>query len=1141
MNRATLPVFAAIACLALPGPVPAEQPAGTDTCLMLIGNCIAAGPGNFFLYHLFSNREIEFREGDVLEYDVYLAPANPMAKGGVEVLFSDGGTPLRDVRGEEGKIRDQNGLTSHGDAILEKAVGAWYARRIPLDAVAGRTANAWTLVFEGDEEGVYVQFVDNVAVARADGSLLAVYEDGPPTRNQIDHKEGYSKYPVLEAVERAQVIEGLGLASMIDRIAAEDERRREIEELREGIDLVEQLIGEGAVADEAERRHMAQHTAEARAIIDRIESDANLSAEAYQSALHQANQILNHTHPVMREYTGHLVGHAHIDFQWLWEWPDVRDNVIPQTFGQAIRFMDEFPGFTFSQSSSALYAAAETYHPDLFSRMRTKIEAGQWEIVGGRVCEGDTHMISAESHARHFLYGQRYFRERFGGRQAVVGWEPDTFGHTWQMPQILRLGGCDAYYFCRGGHGHPLFWWEAPDGSRVLAFEESAMGSWYNSDLADRQFREMAWFAQRYGSRDMLWVYGVGNHGGGPTREHIATALRWQAKDFLPAVKFSTATEFFRMLRERVDLEEIPVVRDELNTDSHCGFRGCYTTHSDVKRWNRDAEAVTESAEAIAAFASLGGFEYPAAEFRRNWEDITWNHHHDTLPGTSIHASYNLSREMYERVIASSRDIALRALDHLSHRIGAPSGTAGAASLIVFNPCGWPRSGFAEAGLPESRPAADGDGAFWAVAPDGSAHPIQRMPGEDGAGPGMFVAQDIPSFGYRVYRVEERPAPSAASGARAEVVRDAGGAPSRVLLENDRFRVEIELPSGAVSRILDRRLGRELIRPGGSARLEIHEEKGGGMSAWRIGEIASVSPLPGTAELVEAQGGPVIACARLAWSYASSRIEQTIRLADGWPAVEFVLDVEWNEQGGEQKLNPFLKAAFDLNLEDPAAAYEIPFGAIERPANNVEVPALKWADLTEYAAAGEGEAGRGPATWGVGLVNDCKHGHSAEGSTLRLSLIRCSYDPDPTPDIGHHRILYALAPHEGDGRVELVRLAGSINRPLWTVAASGSTTGALPAEHSFLRVEPDGVVVTAAKRAEDDDDLVLRFYESEGRDVEARVWTAFAMAGAREVNFLEDDLGEVASQRHAVSVPLGHHRIKTLKLRPAVVSHAGTP
>jgi alpha-mannosidase len=388
----------------------------------------------------------------------------------------------------------------------------------------------------------------------------------------------------------------------------------------------------------------------------------------------------------MRKYTGHLVGHAHIDFQWLWEWPETV-QVCHDTFSQAIKFMDEFASqhFTFSQSSAALYATTEEHYPDLFKRMQEKVAAGQWEIVGGRVCEGDEHMISPESHARHFLYGQRYFRERFNGKDAIVGWEPDTFGHTWQFPQILKLGGCKYFYFCRGGHGKPLFWWEGLDGTKVLSFEEPATGGWYNGDVQMNRFDRLFSFADTTGSKEMLWVYGVGNHGGGPTRENIEAANNFSKIPFLPNVKFSTATEFFKQL-EKQDISKIPTVNTELNTTNSSGFFGVYTTHSDIKRWNRDAEAITESAEAIAAFASRYGFEYPQKEFRRNWEEITWNHHHDTLPGTSIHPSYNKSEAMFKRTIESSRKIADEAMKVLASKIKSDGD-----GTLVFNPTGSPQ------------------------------------------------------------------------------------------------------------------------------------------------------------------------------------------------------------------------------------------------------------------------------------------------------------------------------------------------------------------------------------------------------------------------------------------------------------------
>ena len=142
----------------------------------------------------------------------------------------------------------------------------------------------------------------------------------------------------------------------------------------------------------------------------------------------------------VRQHTGHLVGHAHIDAQWLWEWPETVLE-CKHTFAQALKFMDEFKGFTFSQSSTMFYQATEYYWPELFQNIRAAVAQGRWELVGGTVTETDSNIVSSEAHARQFLYWQRYFRERFGGKQASVAWAPDTFGHNAQGPQITRLGG----------------------------------------------------------------------------------------------------------------------------------------------------------------------------------------------------------------------------------------------------------------------------------------------------------------------------------------------------------------------------------------------------------------------------------------------------------------------------------------------------------------------------------------------------------------------------------------------------------------------------------------------------------------------------------------------------------------------------
>lgn len=1071
-SHRALSLVAALVCL-LPQFARAAEPAGT--CLLFAGTNISDGSANFFIYSAFSDKRIDLRKGDVLEYEVYLSPANPIAGGGID--FDTDGANLRD----SGAV-DQNNLRAHADAKLDQhAVGKWYLRQIPLDRLAGQQTRRWNLVFEGDKPGSYAQFVDNVAIVRADGTRIAVYSDGEaPSTKPRTSNEGFSRVALLKPIARDRIVEGANLAKLLESETTRLSLQAKLDEVRAQAEFVLKF------ADRTSDQHLKLHAEEARKLLEAAQQNDSLDAEMLQSVIHQVHESLGHEHQEMRKYTGHLVGHAHIDFQWLWEWPETI-QVCRDTFRQALKFMDEFPGFRFSQSSSALYATTEENHPEVFKGIQKQVEAGNWELVGGRVCEGDEHMISHESHARHFLYGQRYFRERFKGRQCVVGWEPDTFGHTWQMPQILQLGGCKYFYFCRGGRGHPVFWWQAPDGSKVLAFEEPATGGWYNGDVAMNRFDRLLDFAGKTGSRDMLWVYGVGNHGGGPTRENIQMALGFQKVPFLPSVKFSTATDFFQLL-EKCDLSKIPTVNGELNTTSSSGFYGTYTSHSDIKRWNRDAEAITESAEAIAAIASRYGFAYPGKEFRRNWEDITWNHHHDTLPGTSIHPSYNKSEQMYRRVIESSGQIAQQALTLMASRVKSDGN-----GVIVFNPTGFVRDGVVESDLPAGMKSI--------VAEDDSQTP-QRA-GEKI----VFYARAVPPFGYRHYRFEQRPAQT-----RAPLIQTSMDSTE---IANGQYSVKIDPSRGVVTSIKDRRSGREFIASGASGnRLEIHWEAPHAMSAWVIGRIDKVEQLLGPVELQVTESGDVRTTIAWARKFQSTTLRQWVSLEQQGPP-QFGLSTEWKELGSGDKPSPFLKVAFDVACgPQPTFICQIPFGTIERPADNTEVPALKFASLADSSG-------------GAALLNDCKHGYSAQGNTMRLSLIRSSYEPDPRPNDRSQSARWVFMPVAGAPVPSTVAAAAeALNHPLLDAPVTANAAADLPAEMSFISNAHPSVMVSGLKKAEGDDDLVLRFYEIDGASRGAGPKLAFGSSSTRVVNFIEDVV-----ESSNPDAPLRPHEIRTLKIQ----------
>ncbi len=1067
-------------------------PPKTDTCLCFISENLAKGNGNWFTYFKISDQQLVIKEGDVLRYEVFLDPRNPVAKGGMDVDPADNSDALRDT----GAV-DQNGLRAHGDAMLTPAVGKWYRREISLDRLRGKTSAAWNLVFEGDDAGTYVQFVDDIEVDHKDGTKTVLYGDGTPKTRELLMANGYTNNPACEAVDRSLVKEGANLDAVIRSVSASAAKLRVLSEVRKDIDVAKEFSKRNPSA------HLEGHVAEAMNLLSSVDKKPNPTTEELQAALHAAQHALSHVHPEMTKYTGHLVGHAHIDLQWLWEW---QEGIVASrdTFAQAVKFMDEVPGFTFSQSSSTIYQAVEETYPELFTKIKAKVAKGQWELLGGRICEGDTNMISPESHAMQFLYGQRYFRERFG-KSAVVGWEPDTFGHTIQMPQILKMGGCDYYYFCRGGKGKPLFWWEGLDGTKMLTFDEPASGSWYNSDLSYKQFKEMIDFYDGTGSKDMLWVYGVGNHGGGPTREHIQEAVKWMQKGYLPNVRFSTATNFFKAL-EKYDLSKIPAVNQELNPV----FDGCYTTHSEIKQANRDAEAWTTSAEAVASVASLNGFHYPKAEFRRNWEEICYNHHHDTLPGSGIHAPYEKTKVMLARVILEDKDIITRALETLTQRVTPPKG---GISVMVFNPTGWRRSAWCETLLVQSgwNPDAPLDpNHCTAVAPDGKKYAVDVL--DEPSRKARFWAADVPAFGYRVFHI-----------VNGEVVKPAVQArDGGYTLENDNFVVEFDKTRGLIKRLYDKKAQRT-IAASGLGRLEAHFESPQGMSAWVLGKIDRVEALvPDSSEVQQgADYGEV------SFSYRmpsvnnpkhDTLVRQTFRLEGGGSQITCDMDCTWNQIGSPTTANPNLRVAFDTGVAKPVATYEVPFGALARPLDGIEYPALKWADVS-------GD------DYGVSVFNDCKHGHSAEGTTLRLTLIRSSFSPDPVPNPGQHHWRYAIYPHAGTWKsAGTVQKATEFNQPMLDATVPFEATGKNPLQWGLVDISHSNIAPTALKAAEDGSGLVLRMYESAGMATDGSMKLNAPLTNDHWVNFIEDSLG-VAQIRGSV-LPLKLHRfeIRSIKL-----------
>ncbi|BCW97497.1 MAG: alpha-mannosidase [Armatimonadota bacterium] len=857
-----------------------------------------------------------------------------------------------------------------------------------------------------------------------------------------------------------------------------------------------------------------------------------------QEAVAQAEQALEPIGQELRKFTIHLCGHAHIDMNWLWPWQETV-STTRDTFSTVDRLMQSFPDLKFSQDQASTYVAMQEYCPEVFEMIRRRVAEGRWEVTASTWVEGEKNLASGEALCRQMLYTRRYFKEHFGlPYEAVkIDWEPDMFGHSRMLPAILNRGGVRWYYFCRGGKEPKLFWWQAPDGSRVLAYQDNE--NWYNGFIGPHITKMMLRLERETGGlKDHLYLFGLGDHGGGPTRRDLHRYVRMSRWPIYPTLKLSRVQDFFAAV-EGAGLD-LPVIEDELNFV----FEGCYTSQSSVKRGNRVSENELVRAEAAAVIArALAGMAYPLDDLNTAWRKTMLCQFHDILPGSGVHATYEYSSALYQEVAAVTESVITRALRQVAAKadtasvVGLPpepdgegsefgdglgagagdaslpggvtgynAGAAGSQPFIVFNPLPWDRSELVVAKIWNTGWAHDrilvrdseghtvpgqvvGTGNFW-------GHDFISV---------AFPAKDVPATGYRIYGVERSAAPVKSEGAKVIAASDKMHTPVTqlpvVTLENRYLRVEVESSAAAVVSIVDKATGVEFVPPGERlGLLEYVQEAPNPMAAWVIGQLTRIEPLADSWVLEVKQRGPHRAAVVCRRKHRSSTFAVEIGLAEDSRQVEFTLDVNWLEMGSHETGIPQLRVSFPVNVSNPRARYEVPFGSIERPVGPQEVPALKWADIS-------GENGGQQA--GITLLNADKYGHRADGNVLRLTLLRSSYMPDPLPEMGQHIIRWAVQPHLGDCSISDATRAGWAYNAPFSVASTDAHTGEEPAAQGFIRCETDNVMLASVKKAEDSDALILRLYEMEGRAVRAAVRLSRVVpenAPAVETDILEQPL-----------------------------------
>lgn len=820
-----------------------------------------------------------------------------------------------------------------------------------------------------------------------------------------------------------------------------------------------------------------------------------------------------------KAYEMFCAAHAHIDMNWMWGYAETAAITL-DTFRTMLNLMEEYPDFKFSQSQASVYRIVEEHDPAMLEEIKARVREGRWEVTASTWVETDKNMPNGESLARHILYTKKYLSTllELDPDSLSLDFEPDTFGHNRNVPEILQRGGVKYYYHCRGYEGHHIYRWKSPSGSSLLMYREPM---WYNAYIDSDIALAVPEFCKKHGIRTMLKVYGVGDHGGGPTRRDLEKLIDMNTWPVFPSIRFGTFGEFFKTL-EAVE-EQLPVVDQELNFV----FTGCYTTQTRIKLANRIGEAKMNEAEAFSALtAAFAGGDYPAAAYEDAWKKVLFNHFHDILPGSGVVETREYAMGQFQQVLAAANTGIAKALRHVASQIDT-------ASLVEDEAIGDTNSegagvGYAvyDYGLPQTERGRGKKRIFHFFNPSAVERhePVEitlwdwpgdrsRMQFRDAGGKivrhqlleneglqyqegthywghaylRLLVDVKVPACGYTTCILDESEPTTIPVefplDPRLEKV-------SEYILENSCLRVVFDSRNASVLSLVDKRTGREMVSPGkpaGIFRL-IEEDDSQGMTAWIIGRYMNVHDLNRDVKIRKYVSGTDGLRQWITYSlpFRDSKLEVTVSLDSNSPRLDFQVECDWQERARKGSLIPQLNFHMPIAYMVSSYKYDIPFGTIERAPLEMDVPANSW------AAALPEDRDYSP----VMVMTQTKYGFRGIDDSISVTLIRSSYDPDPYPENGIHKFKLAIAVAAEEENRSLIDRAYEYNHPISFVSGRRHD-GVLPVTGSFMSLESGSVAVSAVKLPEADMSgrkLIIRLYETEG------VQTRAVLKFAREVS-----------------------------------------
>jgi alpha-mannosidase len=849
----------------------------------------------------------------------------------------------------------------------------------------------------------------------------------------------------------------------------------------------------------------------------------------------------------------HIVPQSHIDLSWWWRYdPEAIHVIAKHTLETAFENMEKFPDYTFTYLQVPMIEPLEGLCPELYYKLRYYVhnkeavgsgypnpgasgDNGRLAIGSAMWCEVDGSLPCGESLVRQCLYGKRYYKIYFG-IDVKTAWVQDAWTHPWTYPQILKKSGIVSYMYTRPRPeerfmlvpdslqekylttmsktpDERMFWWEAPDGSRVFAYKPLSLGG---ENLPSNEAIEnyLTGLHRKYGVSDGITLIGVGNHGGGAIREDVERMRRVMnernsgnpQEKKQAALIFSNPKQFTSAILDHPG--SFPVIKDELVPT----IRGAYTTVGEIKKGNRHSETLLMTLEKFASVASVMNRSiYPEESIYDAWKKLMINQFHDPISGTDINPSIDDVLLRFQQIHDSASNLLNLQLRAISGNINT---NGEGIPLVIFNPLSWVRTDIAETEFELA-----GDINQFSLYDDKNERipyqVIERISEKDkNKIKIIFVAQNIPSMGYSLYRLKRNKGKSQINNNLSI---------DRFFLENEFYSVRIDSMTGCISGLTDKQNNREILLTDSRGNLiQVIDDHGDSegflMSPEGFGEFynwtGKTSDIINFSEIKVIENGPVRTVIQIKRSYDLARFIQRIYLYEGINKIDFELIIDWNGK------NKMVKVAFPLDVQNDSAVYEIPYGTIKRPNLGEEQVAQQWVDLSDDY-------------YGVSLLNDSRYGYDINNNTIRLSVLRSPDHPvEATDEKGIHQVRYSLYPHIGTWyNANTMQKAYEFNYPL-IVLRESTHSGSMPSNHSFIDVSPENIMVTVLKKTEDSDDLIIRFYETHGIECIAKIKLSPLMGidAVHKTDLLENEIENIPMIKNEFETKVGKFSIETFKL-----------